>query len=270
MTNVLGVHGIWNYKHHRQTGSPEGAAAALAAAWTTDLRHSLPPDTALDLDVAFYAHHLRRGTPMGPESDVSMMDKGEQDFLVDWVECLAPGVAQGTRTVRVRQAADWLTRKYGTAARGFAVAFCREVHTYLARPDSPRRAAARRTVADAIAARRPDVLVAHSLGSVVAYETLWAHQDHDIDLLVTLGSPLAMPGVVLPRLVPPASRPPRVRRWLNIADVGDIVAIPRAGLRPDFDGVEADLSVVIGPWDFHTVGAYLRTPDVAKAILDTL
>jgi hypothetical protein len=105
---------------------------------------------------------------------------------------------------------------------------------------------------------------------VVTYETLWAHPDHDIDLLVTLGSPLAMPGAVLPRLIPPASRPPRVRRWVNIADVGDIVAIPRAGLRPQFDGVEADLSVVIGPWDFHTAGAYLRSPDVAKVILDTL
>jgi hypothetical protein len=265
MTKILGVHGIGNYSYHRQGGAP-----VLAAEWAANLREG-QPGVNFDLDVAFYAHYLHRGTPQGSADDPANLVPEAQDLLVDWVELLRPelSIPQGPRTVRARQAVDWLTRKFGPTARTFAVAFCREVHTYLARPDSPRRASARQTVADAIEKHRPDVVVAHSLGSVVTFETLWAHPGPDVELLVTLGSPLAMPGVVLPRLVPDAEtggRPPRVRRWVNLADIGDLVAVPRTGLRAHFSGVAEDINVVIGQWEFHRVGAYLRTTDVAQTI----
>ncbi|MFD1151353.1 serine peptidase [Saccharothrix hoggarensis] len=266
MTSVLGVHGIGNYKYFRRGGSAEEAAALLAEDWRKALRRA-----HVDLDVAYYAHHLHRGTAQGPQDDPATLEPGAQELLLDWTGLLRRGssVPQGPRTVRARQAADWITRNFGPAARLFAIAFCREVHTYLSRPDSPRRDAVRRTVADAIARRRPNVVVAHSLGSVVAYETLWAHQNHDVDLLVTIGSPLAMPGVVAPRLHPAATAggtPPRVRRWVNVADVGDLVAIPRTGLRDHFPGVERDVTVTIGEWDFHTATGYLRNPEVAALV----
>lgn len=260
------MHGIGKYRYHRAAGSAEGAAAALGAEWAGHLG-----DPRVELAVAYYAHHLHRGTPQGPEDDPAGLEPEAQELLVEWVETLqpVPSIAQGPRTARARQAADWLTRNFGAAARVFAIAFCREVHTYLSTPDSPRRMLARRAVADALAAHRPTIVIAHSLGSVVAYETLWAHPEHDVDLLITIGSPLAMPGVVLPRLLPGADtggRPPRVRRWLNIADVGDIVAIPRSGLGAHFAGVERDITTTIGDWDFHTAGGYLRSPDLIKAI----
>ncbi|MFF1608789.1 serine peptidase [Amycolatopsis sp. NPDC058278] len=254
MRRVVGVHGIGNY----ESGSPSDAAAALTERW----RANLP---GVDLLVSYYAHHLRRGTSHGD----GHLEPEAQEMFVAWVDQLRgqPAFAHGERTAGVRAAADWLTRHFGEAVRLLAMAFCREVHTYLRKPDSPRRLAARQTVAEAIGAHRPDVVVAHSLGSVVAYETLWAHQDHDVDLLVTLGSPLAMPSVVFPRLLPDrASKPPRVRRWVNIADVGDIVAIPRTGLSGYFVGVERDVDVVIGKNDFHTVASYLRCPEVAAVI----
>ncbi|MBW4720909.1 serine peptidase [Saccharothrix obliqua] len=261
MPPLLGVHGVGNYKHFRQAGTVDGAAAALAGRWSAALGR--------DFAVAYYAHHLHRGTPQGPGDDPAALPDEAQDLLVAWVEALRDGVAvsQGTRTVRARQAADWLTRRYGAAARAFAVVFCREVHTYLAKPGSPRRVAARRAVADAVATHRPKVVVAHSLGSVVAYEALWAHPEHDVDLLVTVGSPLGMPGVVAPRLLPAdAARPPRVARWVNVADVGDPVAVPRTGLRDLFTGVERDVAVVMGEWRAHGVSSYLRTPEVAALL----
>jgi hypothetical protein len=78
------------------------------------------------------------------------------------------------------------------------------------------------TVADTIAARGARVVLAHSLGSVVAYETLWARPDLEVELLITLGSPLAPPDVVFDRLDPAprngkGRRPPGVRRWINVA-----------------------------------------------------
>lgn len=264
MTRVLGVHGIGKYGYFRRTRSPEAAAETLAAEWVADL---LPED--VDLRVAFYAHHLHRGTPQGPQDDPLTLEPDAQEFLIDWVEMLMPrpAIPQGPRTVRVRQAADWLTRHFGAAGRLFAMAFCREVHTYLSTPDSPRRVNAREAVAKALEVHNPDVVVAHSLGSVVTFEALWGRPDLDVPLLVTLGSPLAMPGVVLERLrVPALRRPPCVRRWVNLADIGDVVALPRIGLGQAFEGVEEDIPVTIGLWDFHTVGAYLRAPAVRKVL----
>jgi hypothetical protein len=266
VTRVLGVHGIGKYGYFRKAGSVEDAGAVLAAEWVA----GLAPES-VDLRVAYYAHHLHRGTAQGPADDPAILEPAAQDLLVDWVDLLAPrAVPQGPRTVRVRQAADWLTRHFGPAGRLFAMMFCREVHTYLSTPDSPRRRAARDAVVDAIEAHQPAVVVAHSLGSVVTYEALWHRPDLAVPLLVTLGSPLAMPGVVLERLcAPERGRPPKVDRWVNLADIGDLVALPRDGLGAAFTGVTQDIPVTIGTWDFHTVGAYLRAPTVREALFAT-
>ena len=150
--------------------------------------------------------------------------------------------------------------------------FCQEVRSYLTDPD--RRAAVRDTVADTITAARPRVLFAHSLGSVVAYETLWARPDLQVELLVTVGSPLGMPDVVFDRLQPGPTngrgqRPPGVRRWINIADPGDIVAVPR-GLAASFTGIDADLTTPIGVFNFHKVTGYLSCTTTAAALATLL
>lgn len=261
---ILGVHGIGNYKYFTQAGSAGGAAELLAGEWTEALGQD-----GFTIDAAYYAHHLHRGTAQSLQDDPGTLEPDAQQLLIDWTELLMTGqsVPQGPRTARARQAAEWMTSRFGAIARLFVIAFCREVHTYVSKPDSPRRAAARRAVADAIASKRPKVIVAHSLGSVVAYEALWEHQDHDVELLVTVGSPLAMPSVIRPRLDPATGgAPPRVRRWVNVADVGDIVAIPRGGLRGHFAGVEEDLEVVIHGLDFHRMVNYLRNAEVAALL----
>lgn len=71
------------------------------------------------------------------------------------------------------------------------------------------------------------VLIAHSLGTVVAYSCLSAHPEWDIDTFVTLGSPLG--GDMASALLPPAIDgrlpfPSCVRRWVNVQAVGDVVA----------------------------------------------
>jgi hypothetical protein len=122
----------------------------------------------------------------------------------------------------------------------------------------------------------PAVVVAHSLGSVVALEGL-----HDpgsaaaVPLLVTVGSPLAMRTVVWPRLRPrPPSTPDRVERWLNFWDRDDlIVARPRLeelfdanvhGVAPVTERVDSE-----GLW-VHTATKYLDKPGVAGPIAEAL
>lgn len=80
-----------------------------------------------------------------------------------------------------------------------------------------------------VATVRPDtrVLLAHSLGTIVAYSCLLAHPEWDIDTFVTIGSPLG--GDMADSLLPPAvdgrrQFPSCVRRWVNVRAVGDVVA----------------------------------------------
>jgi hypothetical protein len=53
-----------------------------------------------------------------------------------------------------------------------------------------------------------------------------------------------------------------VRRWINIADPGDLIAVPR-GLPRFFKGIDADLTTPIGVFDFHKVTGYLSCTTTA-------
>jgi hypothetical protein len=80
------------------------------------------------------------------------------------------------------------------------------------------------------------VLIGHFLGSVVAYEALFANHNWNVDTFVSLGSPLGIRNLIYDRLQPPPSggvgRRPDVARWVNVADRGDVVALAKA-LAPD-------------------------------------
>jgi hypothetical protein len=269
MTTIVGVHGIGNYHFVPEAdGSVETATKAISRTWSAALGH--------EIRVAYYAHLLHRGTAQGAD-DVEFLDEDAQDLLVDWIDQLAPaGVPQGPRTARARGAADWLVRHMGKQALGAALKFVREVSTYLG--SEPRRQQAREAVAGTIAGvfagngDRARIVIAHSLGTVVAYETLWQHPELEADLLVTLGSPLAMPSVIFDRLDPEpvdgrGQRPPSVAAWANLADIGDIVAIPRDGLSPHFRGLTSDdPAITIDRNAFHTVDRYLAAPETAAAL----
>lgn len=120
----------------------------------------------------------------------------------------------------------------------------------------------------------PAIVIAHSLGSVVAFEAL-----HDypvvVPLLVTLGSPLAMRTVVWPKVRPrPPATPERVVRWLNYWDRDDvIVARPilesdltanAAGVLPQSLRVDSD-----GVW-VHAAAKYLSKAEVAGPVIEAI
>jgi hypothetical protein len=276
---IVGVHGIGNYPRARRQRSTEAAADELSARWAAALDEGLtaftghPATPGPRVRVAYYSYLLHRGTQQG-EQDPGDLESGEQDLFTGWVDQLirasAAPVPQGSRTYRARAAGEWLAGHLGDEVLGFALTFAREVSTYL--NNGQRRHAVREAVGRVILEARPRILIAHSLGSVVAYETLWRHPELEIDLLVTLGSPLAMPGVIFPRLEPTpvnghGSRPPGVAAWANLADVGDIVAIPRSGLAPFFDGVTRNEPAIhIDRKSFHRVEHYLRARETAQVL----
>jgi hypothetical protein len=114
----------------------------------------------------------------------------------------------------------WFARLGNAIVQRFVVKALSQVTCYLS--NDAARAEIQQIVLNLIGADTR-IIVAHSLGSIVAYEV--AHRlNHPLPLLVTLGSPLGVNTIVLPELRPLASFPQQVRRWVNVADRDDLVA----------------------------------------------
>ena len=277
MKRIVGVHGVGQ---HRPGLSATQAAEELAETWLKALARGAGTATADvgDLAVAYYSDLLRRPGRQGGAQGLDDLDPAEEELVLDWLRemHLPAGVAAGRATGAIRQSLSWLAQTWGLGApltEWFVSTCFREVHAYLQGYDGSARFRVRARIAETLAAHPPDVVIAHSLGSVATYETLWAYPHLKVDLLITLGSPLALPHAVFDRLEPlplngRGQRPPGVRRWVNLADPGDIVAVPPGGVEAKFDGVDLDRSgtVPIHVFDFHRVANYLATSRVADLL----
>ncbi|GAA4723146.1 hypothetical protein GCM10023216_10730 [Isoptericola chiayiensis] len=104
--------------------------------------------------------------------------------------------------------------------------FVRDVYVYLT--DAEARATIDAGVAAAIAGDGPAVIVAHSLGSVIAYDVLRSTTPglDDVPLLVTLGSPLAIAAVRdAVEAIAPLTWPAPVERWVALRDPRDLLTL---------------------------------------------
>jgi hypothetical protein len=107
----------------------------------------------------------------------------------------------------------------------------------------------------------PVLVIGHSMGSIIAYDTLWElshieHRKQKLDFL-TLGSPLGM-NFVQHRLIGKNEHgirkyPTNIRHWINIASVGDVTALDRH-FGDDFQPM-VDLGIIESIED-HTAGIY--------------
>ncbi|MFC4611430.1 alpha/beta fold hydrolase [Streptomyces maoxianensis] len=109
----------------------------------------------------------------------------------------------------------------------------------------------------------PVAVVGHSLGSIVAYEVL-AEQEREVELFVTVGSPLAITEVQ-DHLVKPPAVPAGVMAWRNASDLRDLVALDHT-LRPEYAPTElvTDLLVTNDSRNHHGISQYLENPDVRE------
>jgi pimeloyl-ACP methyl ester carboxylesterase len=167
----------------------------------------------------------------------------------------------------VQTALDALSRSrfFAGVAERLLVFDLKQVALYLTDADMRRRA--RERVEQAVT---PDtrVVVAHSLGSVVAYEALCRHPEWRIDAFVTLGSPLGIRNLIFDRLDPApvaalGRKPVCARAWFNISDEGDVVALVKQ-LAGCFDEV-IDHRVSNGA-TAHDVAPYLTALETGSAI----
>jgi hypothetical protein len=146
----------------------------------------------------------------------------------------------------------------------------KDVYQYLSNPGV--RDAIDSGVRRAFSTPGPTVVVAHSLGTVVAYSLLRREAGEagwDIPLLVTLGCPLGVS--TIRDALRPITRPP-VGAWLNAADPRDVVALwpvesPRFPVSP---APENRMDVNNHTGNRHGIPGYLDDPVVAQRIHDAL
>lgn len=136
---------------------------------------------------------------------------------------------------------------------------------------------------------RPVLLIAHSMGSVIAWDSVWqmSHNERDhvhIDTLLTMGSPLGQRFVQRRlqgfRKEGDERYPLGIDRWVNLAAVGDLTAVD-PDLADDFGAmVERGLVSTIddrelhnyfrldGVLNVHAEYGYLANPVTAGIVAD--
>jgi hypothetical protein len=222
---------------------------------------------------------MAAGLPPLSASDVDNTDEGELLTLF-WEEAainddavMPPQAETRARTPQVVQRAlDALSQSsfFAGVAERALIFDLKQVARYFS-DDGVRREANERIAARVTSDTR--VVVAHSLGSVVAYETLCANPQWPVTTFVTIGSPLGIANLIFHRLRPAPENgrglwPSSLRRWSNIADKGDVVALKK-DLAPLFDDRIRDVLVYNGS-HAHDATRYLTARETGSAIAEGL
>ncbi|MFI9586775.1 antibiotic ABC transporter ATP-binding protein [Streptomyces sp. NPDC052236] len=300
MARVVVVHGVGQQLETAETLLPVVEPALrgglnLALRQDSALAERMPMLAPGDVACVGYGDLFRRRAARGalPHHSAADVAQGlETELLLAWWEEAArtePTVLGPSETSRgilgyaasrpltlvvVQQALDALTRSrfFKAVSDSLLIASLKQVRRYFEEPDL--RSAVRARVMELLD-EDTQVVVGHSLGSIVAYEAL-AHspQPHwRIGTFVTLGSPLGIRHLTFDRLEPAPYEgvgvwPKSVRRWHNIADAGDVVALVR-DLRTRF-GPDVQDHLVHNGVTMHDMTAYLTAVETGRAVAEGL
>lgn len=247
----------------------------------TDIRFPYYGDTLDDLvggkDPAEAAKVIIRGPASQTERDFirDVLEEVRKKAQITKAEVDAEIPAQ----VKERGPLNWpwvrailkvIDRKVPFGSSTAIALFTRDVFAYLTRSGISTEIDS--GVQAAIQPNEPTVVVAHSLGSVVAYNILRREGEQrqwKIPLFVTVGSPL---GVTRIRQgLAPTKYPACAGEWFNAMDDGDVVALfplkkPHFSVTP----ITNKTDVVNHTENQHGIAGYLDDPVVAKKIYDAV
>lgn len=286
MSKILAIHGI---------GQQMRGAHTLRSAWFDALRDGLHEvsDIALatdDFNVVGYGPVYRPAGARGVAGviDADQLCDAEIALLQAWSMAAAQlsresknrdgdelPTLQGTDVhgrVRTSDCVQRALRQLGSS-RFFAalngpasvLKLVREAYLFL--HDDALKQAILARVAEQVSSRTR-IVIAHSLGSIVAYEALCRNPQWPVETLITIGSPLGIAPMIFDALTPApidgkGAWPAGLKRWVNIADKGDVVALEKK-LAPLFGCVE-DVMVFNG-WHSHDARCYLTARETGLAV----
>ncbi|XUL91743.1 alpha/beta fold hydrolase [Streptomyces galilaeus] len=197
---------------------------------------------ALDPDVlALLAARslVARVTADALDADTPLVPTGEirdavTDRLAEALGAPPRGTQRGVRSRLLRTAGSAASRAVVRRRRALTEAAhpaAGDILRYLSRGD-----AVRADLRGLVAGLEPPVaLVGHSLGGIIALDTLISAGLHQVRLLVTAGSqgPFLYESGSLPSLEYPSPLPPHVPDWLNLYDPRDLLGYLGGELFPD-------------------------------------
>lgn len=289
--NVLMIHGIG------QEGSTQ---QELIDKWTRSL-HSVAPDLlkGSNVNMAYYGNTLADWTTgkakaavgMGADgTDVDIGDEEETKFLASALEeaLIKRGGGELEISAALKEAGNnavpmdtffsrrvvGLVRaleKISPAKGSVLLRVVKQAHTYLSSPGAG-------TAVDSIVRpylqESPQVLITHSLGTVIAFKLLREMEARgnsvEIPLLVTMGSPLGL-DALKKKLGPPRRKPSFVKRWANFYDPSDLVALGKDLDEDTFAaGIENDGGVDNQTSNAHGIVGYLPHAGVISALKKVL
>ncbi|WP_336933620.1 hypothetical protein [Acinetobacter bereziniae] len=148
--------------------------------------------------------------------------------------------------------------------------FLIETYLYLANPQFMDEVHQR--ILASLEADQSHVIVAHSLGTVIAYNLLQQlSPQYKIQRFITLGSPLAFK-VIQSKLTPPIQSPTCLNGdWHNFYSPDDfLTAFPLVNAPFDFQPAILNTSISTFIHSPHQIAGYLQHPAVIKNIVETL
>lgn len=289
MAKIVGIHGIAQQYKGGTELSGEWLPAlkdGLIAAGRPDLSDAVGE---ANVRVAFFGNLFRPRGAMGvelpPFTASDLVSEEEVALLTQFYDqavALEPDLgpptgALGPIRVGVEVMAERLlrSRTFARVAERAFVGNLKQVSRFLDEPTTKEKVLAR--VAEEID-DSTRIVIGHSLGSIVAYEYLCRYQPSGIEVFLTLGSPLGIPNMIFDRLTPPprAGRgawPGAVKRWVNIADLDDVVALRKqlADLFPPPPGVDPLVDELVDNGNTpHAIRPYLNAAQTGAALITAL
>ncbi len=286
---IVFIHGINNEEETADTIRTSWQRA-LEGTWD---KLNLPRPTPPAIDVAYYAKTLANAATGGDTSTamggpgatntsdaIALLQAYANAAGVTTEELEAEAERQGVPREAVAQGAPhegWIIAFAGLLEgilpdKGLFVAkqFLRQAAIYISN-----KALAAKVDAEVEAQvfdGRPDptIIVAHSLGTVIAYRLLAGRRlaGRDAPLFITLGSPLSV-SMFKPILPPRGSMPkPPIAKWINGRHVDDFVTLGRAITKESIGFADVvDITDIDNPDDDkHNVVRYLASPSIAREL----
>lgn len=250
MAQIVGIHGAFH-----QLWGPHQVASRWVPAIRDGLWHeglAIDPD---DVAIAFYGDVFRANTTDGRPSDEELMEVARDAGLTEAMDELAG--PDGLEVIAKAVGKQSLRQLINQLGRYFA--------------DEELRAVVRGRL-EAVMGPDARVLVAHSMGTVVAYEALCHHSEWNVETFITIGSPLGGSWVFNQLEPAPVDGlggwPGSVEHWVNIASVGD-QACEEPHLAKCFGPRVTDLGVDNGH-RAHDAEPYLNAATTGRVLADAL
>ena len=273
---IIGVHGLSNKPPKEQH----------AAGWVAAIKEGLERNCRLGpIDIGYEPVHwasINYPNPLDPDLEPYIptpKDQPIEKYRDGWMSKIRAFTSDVPGDI-IQRGNEW----FGHGPIADAVLRKKLADLSLYWKSEPNRDTLRKHVKEAVERHQSKriTLIAHSMGSIIAYDALRELGQGDtnlrVDNFITIGSPLGLPTVAanISTEWTLLRTPSIVKRWINLADPRDPVAFD-THLKHDYDandqGVRVEDDLILNDYvgldgnpNHHKIYGYLRCPEMSELL----